>query len=167
MPWSLWSFVFQRYLRAFDPTASRLLRQVETVDVDNTGMTDVERLLSIQLSCVLALTCRGKALQVVRRVSEGFGFEAWKLKKAPGATKPSDLRDCRYSRQSWAMGTGTHLGHCHLRRGGRHPDWEQGSPRPSLSVPVFRHDSKECSKPSYRQREGTIRCRQSINGRAE
>ena len=30
--------------------------------------------------------------------------------------------------------------------------------------PVFRHDSKECSKPSCRQREWTIQCRQSING---
>ena len=37
-----------------------------------------ERRLSIQLLYVLALTCRGKALQVVRRVPEGFGFEAWK-----------------------------------------------------------------------------------------
>ena len=41
-------------------------------------MTDGERRLSIQLLYVLALTCRGKALQVVRRVPEGFGFEAWK-----------------------------------------------------------------------------------------
>ena len=46
--------------------------------VDNTGMTDVERRLSIQLFHVPALTCRGMALQVVRRVPEGFGFEAWK-----------------------------------------------------------------------------------------
>ena len=46
--------------------------------LDNTGVTDVERRLSIQLFYVLALTCRGKALQVVRRVPEGFGFEAWK-----------------------------------------------------------------------------------------
>ena len=62
---------------------SFVLQQVETnvedpVVVDNTGMKDVERRLSIQLFCVLALTCRGKALQVVRRVPEGFGFEAWK-----------------------------------------------------------------------------------------
>ena len=42
--------------------------------VDNTGMTEVDRRLSIQLFHVLALTCRGKALQVVRRVPEGFGF---------------------------------------------------------------------------------------------
>ena len=83
MPWSQWSFVFRSYLGAFDPTATRLLRQVERnvedpVVVDNTSMTEVERRLSIQLFHVLALTCRGKALQVVRRVPEGFGFEAWK-----------------------------------------------------------------------------------------
>ena len=83
MPWSQWSFVFRSYLQAFDPTASRLLQQVETnvedpVVVDNTGMTEEETRLSIQLFYVLALTCRGKALQVVRRVPEGFGFEARK-----------------------------------------------------------------------------------------
>ena len=50
----------------------------DPVVVDNTSMTEVERRLSIQLFYVLALTCRGKALQVVRRVFEGFGFEAWK-----------------------------------------------------------------------------------------
>ena len=50
----------------------------DPVVVGNTGMTEVERRLSIQLFCVLALTFRGKALQVVRRVPEGFGFEAWK-----------------------------------------------------------------------------------------
>ena len=44
------------------------------VVVDNTSMTEGERRLSIQLFYVLALTCRGKALQVVRRVPEGFGF---------------------------------------------------------------------------------------------
>ena len=66
-----------------NPTATRLLRQVETnvedpVVVDNTIMTEVERRLSTQLFHVLALTCRGKALQMVRRVPKGFGFEAWK-----------------------------------------------------------------------------------------
>ena len=83
MPWSQWSFVFRSDLGAFDPTATRFLRQVESnmkdpVVVDNTSMTEGERRLSKQLFCVLALTCRGKALQVVRRVPEGFGFEAWK-----------------------------------------------------------------------------------------
>ena len=114
MPWSQWSFVFRSYLQAFDPTASRLLQQVETnvedpVVVDNTGMTEGERRLSIQLFYVLALTCRGKALQVVRRVPKEVG----------------------------------------------------NSCAESLST-VFRHDSKECFKPSCRQREWTIRCRQSI-----
>ena len=51
MAWSKWSFVFRSYLRAFDPTATRLLRQVETnvenpVVADNTSMTEVERRLS-------------------------------------------------------------------------------------------------------------------------
>ena len=123
MPWSWWSFVFRSYLGAFGPTATRLLRQVETnvedpVVVDNTSMTEVERRLSIQLIYVLALTCRGKALQVVRRDLEG-----------------------PFS-------------------------WRGNSCAESLS-PVFRHDSKECTKPSCRQRERTILCRQSINGRAE
>ena len=45
MPWSQWSFVFRSYLGAFDPTATRLLRQVESnvedpVVVDNTSMTE-------------------------------------------------------------------------------------------------------------------------------
>ena len=40
--------------------------------------TEAERRLSVQLFYVLALTCKGKSLQVVRRVPEGFGFEAWK-----------------------------------------------------------------------------------------
>ena len=60
-----------------------LSRQVESnvenlVVVNNTSMTEGERRLSVQVFYVLALTCRGKALQVVRRVPEGFGFEAWK-----------------------------------------------------------------------------------------
>ena len=83
MPWSQRSFVFWSYHGAFDPTATRLLRQVESnvedpVVVDNTSMTKGRRRLSIKLFHVFALTCRGKALQVVRRVPEGFGFEAWK-----------------------------------------------------------------------------------------
>ena len=41
--------------------------------VDNTSMTEVERRLSMQLFYVLARTCRGKTLQVVRRDPEGFG----------------------------------------------------------------------------------------------
>ena len=83
MPWSQWSFVFRSYLGAYDLVATRLLQQVEAkVEdpsvVDNSSMTEGERRLSVQLFYVLALTCRGKSLQVVRRVPEGFGFEAWK-----------------------------------------------------------------------------------------
>ena len=116
MPWSQWSFVFWSYLGAFGPTATRLLRQMESnvedpVVFDNTSMTEVERRLSIQLFYVLALT--------------------------GGQTSSS-------------KGSGS-------RRG--------NSCAESLSF-VFRHDSKECSKPSCRQRESTIWCRQSINGRA-
>ena len=67
MAWSQWSFEFRSYLGAFDPTATRVLRQVEI------NVTKVERRLSIQLFHVLALSCRGKALQVVRRVPERSG----------------------------------------------------------------------------------------------
>ena len=60
-----------------------MLQQVEkSVDdpiiTDNTVMTRAEKRFSAQAYCVLVLTCRGKALQVVQRVPRGFGFEAWK-----------------------------------------------------------------------------------------
>ena len=76
LPWSQWSFVFRSYLGAYDPVATRLLQQVEAkVEdpsvVDNESMTEAERRLSVQLFSVLALTCKGKSLQVVRRVPEG------------------------------------------------------------------------------------------------
>ena len=48
------------------------------VVADNTTVTDGERRLRVQLFYVLAFTCRGKSLQVVRLAPEGFGFEAWK-----------------------------------------------------------------------------------------
>ena len=75
--------ISRSYLGAFDPAATGLLHQVETkvedaTVVDNTTTTEAERRLSIQLFFVLALTCRGKSLQVVRRVPEGFGFQVWK-----------------------------------------------------------------------------------------
>ena len=73
-PWTSKSLVF--YLRRPRKVESNV---EDPVVVDNTSMTEVERRLSIQLFYVFALTCRGKALQVVRRVPEGFGFEAWKL----------------------------------------------------------------------------------------
>ena len=91
MPWSPWTFVFGSYFGAFDPTATELLRQVETnvedpVVVVSTSMTEVERRLPIQLSHMLALICRGKELPVVRRVPEGSGFEAW---GSPATTRTS------------------------------------------------------------------------------
>ena len=60
-----------------------MLQQVETsvddpIITDNTVMTSAEKRFSAQAYCVLALTCRGKALQVVQRVPKGFEFEAWR-----------------------------------------------------------------------------------------
>ena len=60
-----------------------MLQQVETsvddpIITDNTVMTRAEKLFSAQAYCVIVLTCRDKALQVVQRVSRGFGLEAWK-----------------------------------------------------------------------------------------
>ena len=60
-----------------------MLQQKETsvggpIITDNTVMTRAEKLFSAQTYCVLVLTCRGMALQVVQRVPRGFGFEAWK-----------------------------------------------------------------------------------------
>ena len=77
MPWSQWSFVFRSYHGAYDSVATRLLQQVEAkVEdpsvVDNESVTEAERRLSVQLFYVLALTCKGKSLQVVRRVPEGL-----------------------------------------------------------------------------------------------
>ena len=45
---------------------------------DNTTMTGAERRLSEQLYCVLALTCRKRAPQVVQQVPRGYGLEAWR-----------------------------------------------------------------------------------------
>ena len=60
-----------------------MLQQVETsVDdptiTNNTVMTRAEKRFSAQAYCVLVLTCRCRALQVVQRVPRGFGFEAWR-----------------------------------------------------------------------------------------
>ena len=60
-----------------------MLQQVETsvddpIITDNTVMKRAEKRFSAQAYCVLVLTCRGKALQVVQRVPRGFGFEAWR-----------------------------------------------------------------------------------------
>ena len=57
------------------------LQQVETrvedpIITDSTAMTRAEKRFSAQAFCVLVLTCRGKALQVVQQAPRGFGFEA-------------------------------------------------------------------------------------------
>ena len=80
MPWSQWSLTVRSYFGEFNQTATRLLQLVETnvEDPDNTTMTGAERRLSIQLYCVLALTCKKRALQVVQQVPRGYGFEAWR-----------------------------------------------------------------------------------------
>ena len=59
-----------------------MLQQVGTrledpIITDSTAMTRAEKRFSAQAYCVLVLTCRGKALQVVQQVPRGFGFEAW------------------------------------------------------------------------------------------
>ena len=65
MPCSKWSFVFRSYLEAFDPTATRLQRQVESnvedpVLVDNTSMTEAERRVSVPLPHMLAFDLQRK-----------------------------------------------------------------------------------------------------------
>ena len=83
MPWSQWSLTIWIYFGKFNQTATRLLQRVGTnvedpIIADNTTMTRAEIRLSIQLNCVLALTCRKRALQVVQQVPRGYGFEAWR-----------------------------------------------------------------------------------------
>ena len=83
MPWSQWSPTVRRYFGELNQTVTRLLQPVETnvadsIITDNTTMTGAERRLSEQLCCVLALTCRKRALQVVQQVPRGYGFEAWR-----------------------------------------------------------------------------------------
>ena len=61
MPWSQGSLTVWSYFGEFNQTATRLLQRVETnvedpTIADNTTMTGVERRLSIQLYCALALT---------------------------------------------------------------------------------------------------------------
>ena len=81
MPWSQWSLSLRSYFGEFNQTATRLLQRVETnvedpIIADNTTMTGAERRVSIQLYCVLELTCRKRALQLVQQVPRGYGFEA-------------------------------------------------------------------------------------------
>ena len=58
-----------------------MLQQVETlvedpIITDSTAMTRAKKRFSAQAYCVLALTCRSQALQVVQQAPKGFGFEA-------------------------------------------------------------------------------------------
>ena len=83
IPWSQWSLTVRGYFGKFDRTAAWMLQQVETsvgdpIITDNTVMTSVEKRFSAQAYCVLVLTCRSKALQVVQQVPRGFGFQAWR-----------------------------------------------------------------------------------------
>ena len=60
-----------------------MLQQVETsvedpIITDSTAVTRAEKRFSAQAFCVLVLTCRGKALQVVQQVPRGFRFKAWR-----------------------------------------------------------------------------------------
>ena len=89
MPWSQWSLTVRRYFGEINQTATSLLQRVETnaedpIITDTTTMTRAERRLSIQLYCVLALTCRKRALQVVQQVPRGYGFEAWRQLRSRG-----------------------------------------------------------------------------------
>ena len=80
MPWSQRSLAIRSYFGKFNRTTAWMLQQVETsvddpIITDNTVMTRAEKRFSAQAYCVLVLTCRGKALQMVQRVP---GFEAWR-----------------------------------------------------------------------------------------
>ena len=83
MPWSQWSLTVRSNFGELNQTATRLLQRVGTnvedpIIADNTTMTGAERRLSGQLYCVLALTCRKRALRVVHQAPRGYGFEAWR-----------------------------------------------------------------------------------------
>ena len=83
VPWSQGSFAIWSYFGKFIRTTAWMLQQVETsadapITTDNTVMTRAEMRFSAQAYCVLFLSCRSKALQVVHRVPRSFGFEAWR-----------------------------------------------------------------------------------------
>ena len=70
MPWFQWSPSVRSYFGELNQTEARSLQRVETnvqdpIITDHTTMTGAERRLSEQLHCVLALTCRKRALQEV------------------------------------------------------------------------------------------------------
>ena len=83
VPWSQWSLTIRSYFGKFNRTTTWMLQQVETsvddpIITDNTVMTRAEKRFSAQAYCVLVLTCRSKALQVVQRVPRGSRLEAWR-----------------------------------------------------------------------------------------
>ena len=83
MPWSQWSLTIRSNFGKFNRTTAGMLQQVETrvedpIVTDSTAMTKAEKRFSAQAYCVLVLTCRGKALQLVQQAPRGFGFEAWR-----------------------------------------------------------------------------------------
>ena len=60
-----------------------MLQQVETriedpIITDSTAKTRAAKRFSAQAYCVLVLTCRSKAPQVVQQAPRGFGIEAWR-----------------------------------------------------------------------------------------
>ena len=81
MPWSQWSLTVLSYFGELNQTATRFLQRVEIAEdpiiTDNT-MAVAGRWQAVQLCCVLALTCRKRALQVVQQVPRGYGFAAWR-----------------------------------------------------------------------------------------
>ena len=88
MPWSQWNLTIRSYFGKFNRTTAWMLLQAETrvedsIITDSTAMTRAEKRFSaqaycVQAYCVLVLTCRCKALQVVQQAPRGFGFEAWR-----------------------------------------------------------------------------------------
>ena len=78
MPWSQWSLTVRSHCGELNQTATRLLQRVETnvehpIIADNTTMTEWRDDFPEQLYCVLELTCRKRALQVVQKFPEVTG----------------------------------------------------------------------------------------------
>ena len=76
LPWTQWAFVFRAYVGAYDVDAKKLLQECEAKTegpkiMINADMTADQAKLSNQICYALALTLRGKSLQVVRRVPDG------------------------------------------------------------------------------------------------
>ena len=116
VPWSQWSLAIRSNFGKFNRTTAWVLQQVETsvddpIITDNTVMTKAEKRFSAQAYCVLVLTCRGTALQVVQRVPRGFGFDGGSCVRSvshvlqqspkkcvkPFCRRQSQTRRCRWS----------------------------------------------------------------------